>query len=295
MEISFINLQNSVNYLSHLPRKINSPLPVERIGFIHEKTKLIDRCFTLPSVFLVLSGSGILEQDGRRLELHAPFLIWNWPGEYKRYWPEPAWDELYIGFNPEAEQELKRLFDAEFFRHTPLAVQHPAGCMRYIAEVFKLMRHSSIPGTADRIDHMAMMILLEAVYPYQEEILNPLERKLVKIAECFHENYKQDINLTEIAELHGMSYSTFQRCWRRKYPCTPNQYLRNIRNTAALDYLRDSNLSIGDIARELGFNNQFYFSKFFRDMNGITPTEYRGRIADEYAKVTGKPYGISQP
>lgn len=279
MEISLINLQNSVKYLSNLPRRIASRLPVERIGFIHNKTERIDRYFILPSVILVLNGTGVLEQNGERIPLRGPFMLWNWSGEYKRYWPESCWDELYIGFNPGAEKELRTCYDPEFFQDTPHAIRYLESCMRYINDVLLLLPHAAAPGTADRIDSLARMILLEAVYPHQEEFLSPVESGLVKIAEFFQTHYRQDINLAELAAQFGMSYSTFQRAWRRKYPdCTPNQYLRNLRNTAALDYLNGTNLSMGDIAAALGFNNPFYFSRFFRDMNGVTPSEYRKNL-----------------
>lgn len=276
MEKLLINLQNSVKFLKNIPRKIDSRLPVERIGFIHNKTEYIDRYFILTSVILVLEGTGVLEYNGKRIPLQAPFMFWNLPGEYKRYWPDPCWDELYVGFNPGAEEELKKIYDHEFFKDTPHIIRHLESCIKYINDLLLLLPHATAPGTADRIDSLVRIILLEAIFPHHEEFLSPTENSLVKIVEFFQTHYRQDINLTELAEKFGMSYSTFQRAWRSKYPdITPNQYLRNLRNIAALDYLSGSNLSIGDIASELGFNNQFYFSKFFRDMNGISPSEYQ--------------------
>lgn len=282
MEIPLIDIQNSIIYLGQVPRKAESLLLVERIGFLKNKTTMIERRFVLPSVFFVFNGSGFIEGDGRRTALKAPFMIWNWPGETKRYWPEPHWDEFYVGFHPGAEEQIRRVFAPDFFeiRYRPLP--HPAGCVRYVNEIFKMIRQSSITGTADRIDHLTMLVLLEAVYPHHEDILDPVKHKLVKIAEYFHDNFRRDINIEHLAMSHGMSYPTFQRHWRRKYSDSPLRYLRKLRNTAAIDYLRDSNLSVGEIASALGFKNQFYFAKFFHDMNEMTPTEYRNRFAEKY-------------
>ena len=101
------------------------------------------------------------------------------------------------------------------------------------------------------------------------------EKAILNITEYMQTHFRQDIDLNQLAEEHGWSYSTFQRQWHRKYSCSPLQYLRRLRNSEALYLLRESTLTIGDIAKELGFRNQFYFAKFFRDMNGMPPSEFR--------------------
>ena len=147
--------------------------------------------------------------------------------------------------------------------------------MRYLTDLQKAMNSPALPGAADRIDQLATLLLLEAVYPQQEEHLDRNEKAILNITEYMQTHFRQDIDLNQLAEEHGWSYSTFQRQWHRKYSCSPLQYLRRLRNSEALYLLRESTLTIGDIAKELGFRNQFYFAKFFRDMNGMPPSEFR--------------------
>lgn len=134
--------------------------------------------------------------------------------------------------------------------------------MRYLTELQKAMNSPALPGAADRIDQLATLLLLEAVYPQQEEHLDRNEKAILNITEYMQTHFRQDIDLNQLAEEHGWSYSTFQRQWHRKYSCSPLQYLRRLRNSEALYLLRESTLTIGDIAKELGFRNQFYFAKF---------------------------------
>ena len=260
MKKSVTTIQKSVNNLEYIPRVFRNPFHVERIGYIQDKTELIDRYFILPSVLFIFEGRGILEENGARKELSAPFLMWNWPGERKKYWPSPVWNELYIGFREGAEKDLKNFFAPEFFRQDIRAIPRPAECIRYLTELRK-----------------ATLLLLEVVYPQQEEHLDRNEKAILSITEYMQTHFRQDIDLNQLAEEHGWSYSTFQRQWRCKYSCSPLQYLRRLRNSEALYLLRESTLTVGDIARELGFRNQFYFAKFFRDMNGMPPSEFRER------------------
>jgi YesN/AraC family two-component response regulator len=44
------------------------------------------------------------------------------------------------------------------------------------------------------------------------------------------------------------------------------------------ELLRTTSLSVGDIAELSGYNDYFYFARFFKKHTGVTPTEYRNRF-----------------
>ena len=75
--------------------------------------------------------------------------------------------------------------------------------------------------------------------------------------------------------MFGFSYSTFQRYWKLKNPIPPRDFYHNLRNAKAIELLSSPRLSIGEVSVELGFKNQFYFSRFFRRMNGLSPRQWR--------------------
>ncbi len=274
------NIQKSVISLEHVQRMLNHPVAVERIGYIQNKTEVIDRRVILPCVLFIFEGNGIMEENGERTELTAPFMMWNIPGDHRKYWPTPVWNELYIGFREGAEKALREYLNPEFFHRKPFPIPRPAECRHYLNEMLKVASSPSLPGAADRIDHLVLLLLLETVYPQHEEHLSKNERIALGITEYLQKNFRHDVDLNQVADDYGWSYSTFQRQWHQKYACSPIQYLRRLRNYEAVNLLRESNMSIGDIARELGFRNQFYFAKFFRDMNGIPPSEFRQQQID---------------
>ncbi len=284
MKNSVTTIQKSVMHLEHMPRVLCNPVIVERIGYIQNKTEVIERQFILPSVLFVFEGGGVMEEDGVRTELAAPFMIWNMPGDRRKYWPVPTWNELYIGFQEGSERDLQKYFNPEFFRLKTRTIARPVECRHHMTELLKAMASPSLPGAADRIDHLALLLLLETTYPQQQDHLSRNERIALEVSEYLHAHFQGDIDLPQVAEDHGWSYSTFQRQWRQKYSCSPIQYLRRLRNYEAINLLRESTLTIGDIARELGFHNQFYFAKFFRDMNGLPPSEFRQKKLEELKK-----------
>ena len=59
------------------------------------------------------------------------------------------------------------------------------------------------------------------------------------------------------------------------------EYINNCRIGRACTMLNNTNVQIKDVALSVGFSDQLYFSKVFRKLKGITPTEYRKKHANE--------------
>lgn len=56
---------------------------------------------------------------------------------------------------------------------------------------------------------------------------------------------------------------------------TPNDFMRNVRLKQAETLLSDSSMPISEVAERVGFSTSRYFSQCFRQMYGVTPSEYR--------------------
>ena len=56
---------------------------------------------------------------------------------------------------------------------------------------------------------------------------------------------------------------------------TPIEFIRQIRLRRAEQLLRESQLSVSEVAYSVGFNNPRYFSKYFKEMYGVMPSQYK--------------------
>ena len=72
-----------------------------------------------------------------------------------------------------------------------------------------------------------------------------------------------------------MSGSYFSQCFKQYVGQTYTDYVRDIRLERAKDYLRSTNKTIGWIAEQIGYNDEKYFSRLFREHVGVLPSEYR--------------------
>lgn len=90
-----------------------------------------------------------------------------------------------------------------------------------------------------------------------------------------HEHYREELNITKIAESASISESECLRCFHSTIHITPIQYVRQYRIQRAANLLAATEERISDIAMQCGFQDMSYFTKTFREMKGCTPTEFR--------------------
>jgi AraC family transcriptional regulator len=84
-----------------------------------------------------------------------------------------------------------------------------------------------------------------------------------------------DLDLQSLANETGYSRTHFMRMFRAATGQTPHHYILQLRLTRARDLLRERRNSLIDIAALCGFSSQSHMATAFRQMLGITPTEYR--------------------
>lgn len=81
--------------------------------------------------------------------------------------------------------------------------------------------------------------------------------------------------LSRLAEDTGLSYAQFFRRFRNCTGMTPSAFLAVVRLNKAKAMLLESTLSVREIAFACGFENEYYFSNFFKKHTGLSPTHFR--------------------
>ncbi|OIJ17502.1 hypothetical protein BKP37_03145 [Anaerobacillus alkalilacustris] len=98
------------------------------------------------------------------------------------------------------------------------------------------------------------------------------------IEEYIRANYEKDIKLQDIAERFYLSREYISRKFKQEYHETITDYLTKIRIERAKGLLENPYLKIYDIAEAVGYQNDKYFIKVFKKLEGMTPNEYRSQI-----------------
>ena len=88
-------------------------------------------------------------------------------------------------------------------------------------------------------------------------------------------NYAEKITLGEIAKIAGMSSYYFCRVFKHAVGRTFTEYMHLYRIGKAEELLRDTDLSITQIAEQTGFGTIHYLDELFKRYRGLTPMQFR--------------------
>jgi AraC family transcriptional regulator len=86
---------------------------------------------------------------------------------------------------------------------------------------------------------------------------------------------EDELSLDEMAQSVGLSTAHFARMFRKSTGQTPHQFVLRRRLERAKLMLRAPDARVLDVAVACGFKTQQHFAQVFRDVWGVSPTEYR--------------------
>ena len=98
-----------------------------------------------------------------------------------------------------------------------------------------------------------------------------IEQAIVKIKKSLH----RGVDLSKIAKESELSYVQFLRRFKAYTSFSPSEYVNVIRLQKAENMLVNTDLRIKDIAASCGFENEYYFSNFFKKHKGVSPSVFR--------------------
>lgn len=107
---------------------------------------------------------------------------------------------------------------------------------------------------------------------------NEEKNNMQKIEEYLRHHFQEDINLQDIADRFYLNRDYISRKFKQEFNETITDYLTKIRIENAKELLGNPNKKIYEIAYQVGYQNEKYFSKVFKKQTRITPNEYRNSI-----------------
>jgi len=99
---------------------------------------------------------------------------------------------------------------------------------------------------------------------------------IAKSVSYMESNFTDSLTVEEIAAISSLSPRHFSRLFASSYHTTPGNYILSLRMQHAAGLLKNTELSISQVAFQSGFNDSNYFSRQFRKFFGTSPREYRG-------------------
>ena len=101
---------------------------------------------------------------------------------------------------------------------------------------------------------------------------------VVRVLNAIAANPLRDWKARELATVGKISYSGLRAAFQKCGQGTVHEHIQRARLDQARLLLADKRLSVKDVAGQLSFSSEFYFSHFFRHHTGMTPTEFRKHL-----------------
>ena len=113
-----------------------------------------------------------------------------------------------------------------------------------------------------------------AVSAWEKENRIDPSKTVDSVVGFLQQNYGSDVSLLDVARHAGMSTSYLCRLFKKELGTTVNAFLTRIRIDQSKKLL-ETDMDIAEIAERCGFSDQSYFTKVFRQTEGMTPLKYR--------------------
>lgn len=160
---------------------------------------------------------------------------------------------------PDAALALRRLVECSGGENADGPLQR-AGCKAFLLQLlFELARR--FPASErmhwEFIRHQQRALRLKALFDYVRE------------------HYADRLTVAGAAQMVGMGQPQFMKTFKRVAGMTLVAYVNHIRLANGSRLLRETGLTIAEIATEVGFSDQSYFDKRFKRAFGCTPREFR--------------------
>ncbi len=231
-------------------------------------------------LFWVQSGEGELEYRSRRFRLHRGGEVWLVDMNSPRiYIPSPGRHLAIAGFRfggPGLEFWHETIRDRE---NAEFALDDLRFATRTQNELLRLVRRQPV-GWEWQV-HLAITHLLGKLLMSRELLISPqaeLPPPVVRVLNAISTNPARDWKAKELATVAKISYSGLRALFHSSGQGTIHQHIQRARLDQMRLLLADKRLSIKDVAAQLNFSSEFYFSHFFRHHTGMTPTEFRQHL-----------------
>lgn len=243
--------------------------------------------------FVVLSGSGELEYEGREYKLAEGDCVFiDCRKAYSHSTGIHCADNNNVGENEDLNKNLWSLQWCHFYAPSLPSVYekykergghpvfHPKEPTRFtdlFTDIYKLA--SSSDHIRDmRINEklsVLLTLLMEQSWHPESVRVSRKRMELSSIKAFLDENYTEKILLDDLAEKFFINKFYMSKIFKETYGATINNYVIERRITRAKQLLRFTDKTIDEIGVMVGMDSANYFSRVFRKIEGISPGEYR--------------------
>lgn len=220
-----------------------------------------------------IGGEGRLRYENRNYRLGAGDTLLVMVPHNHRYWLEKnrSWEYFWISMNGEEALRIHRLILAAA---GPVLKLQQATIDQLASHSLQLVRDADTPAKASAIAYGAAMALYDDVFSSHAFATD--QSAMQSVIDHIKANLDKPLPVEMLAAVSGLSRAHFSRVFSESEGLPPAEYVLQQRMQRAAKLLTNAALlPVKEVAILSGFEDANYFSKAFRRVYGINPTEFR--------------------
>jgi AraC-like DNA-binding protein len=224
----------------------------------------------------ISKGKGSLEVHEKSYQFNQGCAFLTIPGIFHRYRPlfETGWHEYWVGFKGSF---FEGMMDRDILSTEKMFFK--PGLNNRIIELFRLVLEEvkdQKPLYQFRSCSVIISLIAEIFTAERRRTQPNYYQKIVEQAKIIMEkNCFGSINISSICRQVGISVPRLNEIFKTYTSMTPYQYYIHIKIEKAQRLLEEKDVSVKEAAYRLGFDDQYYFSRLFKNKTGFTPAEWK--------------------
>ena len=221
-----------------------------------------------------MDGSGQITVENRTYTLHGEEAFCIPRNRSHCYYAseENPWSILWVHFKGEDTV----YFPLEECRVISFQSQQATGRMQYLFELlFRVLEGNYTLGNFIYISQVLSLILAETYNREKEDSVPEQNRHVTAVIRYMYRHLDENLSLGTLSEEFELSKSYLNLIFQKATAHAPMDFFQELKMKEACKLLRSTGLYIYQVGQRLGYQDPYYFSRIFRKVVGVSPTEYR--------------------
>lgn len=224
-----------------------------------------------------ISGDGVLELENQRFPVPEGYGFLLYPGDQHSYSPaEDNWHVHWITINGYHIESILKYIGLK--RSGVFAISEPIVLASHIRKALRVLENptdmTGLDGSV--IAYQLLMDLFKYVWNDEKENHDSHSKRLRLVFEMIDREIDSSLTIDRLAEVAGVTPQYFCEIFKTVTKQRPTEYINQRRIDRAREIIiREPLKKISDIAAEVGFESNSYFSTVFKKQEGISPNKFR--------------------
>jgi len=268
-------------------------LPTVDVLFYNEKSTILHKrlysemnaresYLSKPALSIVLQGEQIIHSaDGKQMRLKAGQMILMQKGIYTISDLIPTgeiYESLVVFFDETKAQEIFPTTLSSFSQKHFIALNCPPTIPIFIEGILAsskiLGKMNNTLGEAKITELLCLLKASKSASDFVQVFSSSQDNIRRNLKDFMESHFDKALKVEDYAYLTGRGLTTFRRDFKEKYKQTPRAWLKMRRMQRAKDLLIKKEISITNLAYEVGYQNVSHFIKAFKDEFGLSPKQY---------------------